>query len=253
MGGRVGKRLLAILLFACSTGWSAVALNNVSAPDRQAGGSYSGSHSVTAGGSNIVAFAAINWDGTAIGAVTAITYGGQAMTSCGAASTAGTSGGAALQWFYLANPPTGSNTLAVTVSNSPTEIYATMISFTGVDQATPVRSGTYQMTTSSTTPGTTFTAAINSDASDLTVTAIADDTGIVSTNQTQEWSNTTGVMEQYGDMATTPASSVTHTWTFGGSSVSFVWAGFSVKDAGVTFTPAPYRTGLIINAPVTVR
>lgn len=235
------KKLLAILLSLSTPSWSAVALNNVSTPDRQAGGSYSGSHSVTAGGSNIAAFAAITWDGTATGAVTAITYGGQAMTSCGTASTAGTSGGAALQWFYLANPPTASNTLAVTVSNSPTEIYATLISFTGVDQATPVRTGTYQFTVSSAAAGTTFTTAINSNASDRTVSALSDDTGITGTNQTQEWSNTTGVMEQYGDMGTTPASSITHTWTFVGSGANFVWAGFSVQAAagggGATVPP----------------
>lgn len=222
---------LTLLMLLSQASWAAVAFNNVGTAARQNGGSFSSAFTVTAGGSNIVALAAISWNGTATGAVTAITYGGQAMTSCGTASTAGTSGGAGLQWFYLVNPPTGSNTLAATVSNTPTEIYADVISFTGVDQTTPVRTGSYNRTVSSTSVGTTFTNVIQSNANDITVTAVMDDTGISSTNQTQRWSNTTGVMEQYGDTGTTPAASITHTWTFAGSSAGFVYAGFSVQAA----------------------
>jgi hypothetical protein len=228
------KRLIAIGLsvFASSQLWAAVTFNNAATPDRQAGGSYSASHSVTAGGTNKMAFAVISWNGTATGAVTAITYGGQAMTSCGSASTSGTSGGAGLQWFYLANPPTGANTLAATVSNTPTEIYANVVSYNGVDQASPVRSLSYFASVSSQAVGvTTFSNNFLSNVDDLTISAIMDDTGIVGTNQTQDWSNTTGIMEQYGDHATSAASNVTHTWTFTATGANFLFSGFSVQAA----------------------
>lgn len=242
----VSYRVAALLILLSPPAFSVVAQNNVGTPDRQAGASFSGSFSVTAGPSNLVALAAITWNGDGQTGTAAATYGGNAMTSCGAKSTAGTSGGAGMQWFYLVNPPTGSNTLAITISGGTpgvTEIYANLVSYSGVDQATPVRPGSYFATVSSAAAGTTFTSAINSNASDLTVSAMSDDTGLVGTNQTQDWSNTTGVMEQYGDHSTTPASSVTDTWTFIAGGANFVWVGFSLQAAAAasgTVCPAPF-------------
>lgn len=236
------RRLIFLSIFTASSCFGAVAFNNVSTTDRQAGGSYSGSHTINSG-SNLVAIAAITWDGVTGQDVTAITYGGNTMTSAGTASTAGTAGGAGLHLYYLVAPPTGANTLAVTVSGTPTEIYATMISFTGVDQATPIRSGSYFAAVSSQAAGTTFTHAINSNANDLTMTVMSDDTGISGTNQTQKWNNTTGVMEQYDDIATTAAASVSHTWTFLSSNAQFVFVGLSVQAAaasGSTVCPGPF-------------
>lgn len=243
---RIKTVISSIFLFS-STSWGAVALNNVGTSDHVSATSYSAPFSVTAGGSNLVTFIAITWDGTASGVVATPTYGGQNMTSCGSPSTSGTNGGEALQWFYLVNPPTGSNTLAFSISNTPAEIYVNMISFTGVDQTTPVRSGSYFATVSSQAAGTTFTSAINSNANDQTVSAISDDTGISGTNQTQEWSNTNGISEQYGDKSTTPAASVTHTWTFSAPNAAFVWVGFSIQAAGGSVVTPVNNDGLAIN------
>lgn len=238
---------LVVSLFVVPPSFAAVALNNVGTSDRQAGAAYSGAFSVTAGGQNLGAFAGMTWDGDGQTGTMVCTYGGQSMTAGGTKSTVGTNGGMGLQWFYLTNPPTGSNTLACTVSGGTpgvTEIYANLISFTGVNQATPIRSGSYQFTVSSTAATNTFTAAINSSVNDQTVSCISDDVGINGTNQTQEWSNTTGISEQYADKSTTPAASVTHTWTFAGSGAQFVWAGFSIQPAsgGGASTPGSIST-----------
>lgn len=242
------KTVVPILLFSCGSLWGVVALNNAGTADRQGTGTYSGSFSVTAGGSNTTAFAYLTWDGTTTGAVTSITYGGDTMTSCGTASTSGTNGGMGGQWFYKSNPKTGSNTLAVTVSNSPTEVYANVISFNGVDQSVPVRPGSYQALVSSAVAGTSYSMVIiNSNANDLTVTHISDDIGITGTNQTQDASNTSGVSEIFQDHSTTPASSVTHTWSFASGGAAFVMVGFSIQaSANATVTPVN-KDGLIIN------
>lgn len=216
----------------------ATTLNNANTPNRQATNAYSGSFSVMAGGSNKCVFAIITWDGDNNSAsVSSVTYGGNAMTSCGTPSRKGTSGGLNMQAFYLVNPPTGSNTFAVTVSGgtpNPGEIYATMISFNGVDQATPVR--TYvRDTVGDSTPNNFVSMVIASNANDITVSAISDDTGITGTNQTQDGSDTSGVSEFYYDHCTTPASSITHTWSLASSAVQYVMVGFSVQAASGAF------------------
>ena len=133
--------------------------------------------SVTAGGSNTVAFATV-WVDEASGAagttfnVTA-TYGGQAMTSAGATSYDYDYAPISSQVFYLVNPPTGVNTLVVTATASSgtiQEVVANLVSFNGVNQTTPVRPGTYQtLQSASGITVDSFTATISSNASDLTL------------------------------------------------------------------------------------
>ena len=133
--------------------------------------------SVTAGGSNTVAFATV-WVDEGSGAagttfnVTA-TYGGQAMTSAGAASYDYNYAPISSQIFYLVNPPTGTNTLVVTATASSgtiQEVVANLVSYNGVNQTTPVRPGTYQALHSADGVAVdNFTATITSNTSDLTL------------------------------------------------------------------------------------
>ena len=107
--------------------------------------------SVTAGGSNTVAFATV-WvdEGSGTSGTTfnvTATYGGQAMTSAGPASYDYNYAPISAQVFYLVNPPTGTNTLAVNATASSgtiQEVVANLVSYNGVNQTTPVRPGTYQ-------------------------------------------------------------------------------------------------------------
>jgi hypothetical protein len=129
---------------------SAVIFNNTNAAVVSFGsGPFNKPMTVTPGGSNTVAFATV-WVDEGSGAagttflVTA-TYGGQAMTSAGAASYDYDYAPISCQVFYLVNPPTGTNILAVSATASSgtiQEIAANLISFNGVNQTAPVRPGT---------------------------------------------------------------------------------------------------------------
>lgn len=210
------------------SGGGTVAFVNVNTSINQAGGSFSQSMTVNSG-LNLVAFARVVWDDTPGLSVSAITYGGQAMTAAGAAVYNSDSNIYA-QAFMLANPPIGSNTLAITVTGA-NEIFADLIVFSGVNQATPVAPGSYTTSTgfSSTTMSVTIPSAVGNQT--FSVGSIGNEFyNTAMTNQTLDSNNETGSFEQQTDHETDPAgaSSVTHTWTWSGDSGSFALLGLSV-------------------------
>jgi hypothetical protein len=214
------------LVLAASPAWASVAFNNTNTSAIASGNSFSSSFTVDAG-SNLVAFAAVGWwDGTGQ-SVTSISLGGQTMTSCGAAVSVNDAGLIYYaQVFYLVNPPTGTQTLAITMTSGTYGVAANVITFTGVNPNTPVRSGTY--TTSSGGPVTSASQTITSNTNDRTFGFIWASNGVTSTNQTS-----TGTSIGLGtDYATTPASSITDTWTI--SSGYYALVGFSIRVGFVT-------------------
>jgi hypothetical protein len=191
-----------------------------------ASGSASIAFTVNTGGSNVVAFCILAFGTTVGAAITGVTYGGQAMTSCGAPE-AGTAVNLNVQAFYLVNPPTGSNTLAVTGNTFVGEIYANLVAFQGVNQSTPVRPSTYQGTNQAT--GTTITLTITSSTLDLTLSVVSAFNGTTSTNQTSDGMTNAGATSCGSDHATTAASSITDTWTVANG--PSVMVGFSIMAA----------------------
>lgn len=207
----------------------AVAFNNASGVARQGGTNpVSAPMSVTAGGSNLCAFACLAWDNTAGLSISSVTYGGVTMTSCGAVDNNGT---IFSQVFYLVNPPTGSNSLVVTLSGTPADLYFDLVSFTGVDQTTPVRPATYTTGAGTAQAGTTsYSLVISSDANDLTLSCLNGGlNNVITTNQTRGGFSTAGTDSYAHDRATTAASSVTHTWSGSGSSKPIAIVGFSIQ------------------------
>jgi hypothetical protein len=83
--------------------------------------------------------------------VNAPTYGGNAMTAGPTVGTLNTTG--VIRTYTLADPPNGSNTLAITASGTVDELYCHVFSYYEVDQATPW--GTQQ--TNTVTGGTSLT------------------------------------------------------------------------------------------------
>ena len=221
-------RRLFPLFFCVCLAHAAVAFNNTNTMTQTTGTSASSSFSVTNAGSNRAAFVCVLFDVSPSAAITSVTYGGNTMTSAGSPAFNNSSDDFA-QIFYLVNPPTGSNTLTVTGNANVSELYVNLISYTGVDQTTPVRPSTYN------------TATGNSGSSSLTVTSNSSDLtmscntgagqGAGTTNQTSDGTNNNGNHGGGSDHATTPASSVTHTWTFGGST-PWTIAGLSIQAAG---------------------
>lgn len=222
-----------------------VAFNNAGTPTRTGASSTSSAFSVTAAGSNRCAFALIGFNNVTGLSVTSVTYGGIAMTAAGTPAHNVTSH-AYTAIYYLVNPPTGSNTLAVTCSGSTVEIYVNLVSFTGVDQTTPVRAASYTTATgSSAAPAVT----VPSNASDKTISCcLPGGVNVTATNQTSDGLNVTGTMSFGSDHETGTAASVTHTWT---TDASGQWAvsGLSIQaDAGAA-TFVPYQPQYV-RAPV---
>jgi hypothetical protein len=218
-----------------------VTLNNANAAVPVFGSSvFSKPMTVNAGGSNTVAFATV-WVDEGSGAagttfnVTAM-YGGQTMTSAGAASYDYNYAPISSQVFYLVNPPTGTNTLIINATASSgtiQEVVANLISFNGVNQTTPVRTGTYQTLHSA--PNITvgsFTGTISSSAKDLTLGAVEQTFHFATpaSNQTVD-----GAMPaNFGvgsDHATTGAPSISDTWSFTNPYAYYAYVGFSIQSA----------------------
>jgi hypothetical protein len=232
---RLFQFALGLLALPCVCAAASVALNNHGTIQNVSGHSVNDTTnmSVTAGGSNVVAFFPVMWDDTSGGAITAISYNGVSILSnvaCGPAGPAPGDNGY-VEVFYYINPPTGTKTLAITGNSSVNEIYYNIVSFTGVNQTTPVRSGTCQTAATSTGSGKTASLTITSNTSDLTMSAI-DVNLLSSTNQTSDGITTAGILAAGSDHATTAASSVTHTWTTTATGQDYAMVGFSIEAAG---------------------
>lgn len=229
-----------------------VAFLNKGTMGYSATGSVSAAFSVTNSGANRCAFAVFAWDKVTSLSATSVSYGGQTMTSCGIAGLSTTAGShfCYCQIFYLVNPPTGSNTLAATVTGAA-DIYYNLVAFTGVNQTTPVRAGTYQSSTAAAgvvADGLTITSNLN----DLTITVInGEGSGIVGTNQTSDGNNTTGSYAGASDHATTAATSVTHTWT-GLTAADGSICGFSIDGDIPPVVLHDWLTGGYIKRPLAI-
>jgi hypothetical protein len=224
-----------------------VTLNNTNTPVAAFGrSSLSTPMSVTAGGSSTVAFATVWVDegsgpaGTTFN-VTA-TYGGQAMTSAGPTSYDYNYAPISSQVFYLVNPPTGTNTLAVNATASSgtiQEVVANLVSYNGVDQTTPVRPGTYQTLHSlnGATVGS-FTATLASNANDLTLGTVEATYAFTSPASNQTVDGTASAYYKVGsDHATTAAASINDTWSFTNPWAFYAYSGFSIQATTVGNTP----------------
>jgi len=208
----------------------AVSFNNTNTAQNYAGSSFTDTtnFSVTAGGSNLCAFAVLEFDdfaGGSLQSVTSITYGGRTMTPC--SSVLYSSAGLNIQAFYLVNPPTGLNTLVVTCSAAVAEIYANIVSFSNVNQTTPMRPSTYQTQIGTAENPSSVTMTISSATTDLTL-SICCSPAPQTTNQTVDSSNVVGTYNLYSDHCTTPASSITDTWTLSGGT-GYAFLGFSIQ------------------------
>lgn len=91
--------------------------------------SMSWSHTCASDANLLVMSSAIHTGGSGR-AITSITYGGVAMTAAKVVDTC--------EIWYLVNPSSGANTLAITWSGSPTYLSASAVSFKGADTANPL-------------------------------------------------------------------------------------------------------------------
>jgi hypothetical protein len=149
---------------------------------------------------------------TACGSATSVTYNGTPLTFAGAQ----TNGTVRSEIWYLTAPPSGAHNVAVTAPNA-TAVTATSMSFTGVNQTTPLGSTVGNIGTS-TTPSVTTTSAVGEPLFDVMGAVGTTAPTVAGTTQTLRQTNTTanGLDHVVIGSSTAPgagATSITMSWT----------------------------------------
>lgn len=141
------------------------------------------------------------------------------------------------QAYCLAGPASGSNTLAVTM-NGASEFHLVLgaISATGVNQTTPVRSGSLQtQNADSASPSLTISSAAGDLVVDFITVGQSNVPGVApaaGAGQTSRYTQT-GSYSGVGGSTEPGASSVTMTWTTTGiGAPELAYIGFSLQDVG---------------------
>ena len=156
--------------------------------------------------------------------VTGITYAGNALTFVRQDSN-GTL--AQTEVWKLAAPPTGTNSVVVTVTGSPDPVFAVAMSFTGADQSDPVSN--HGGATGASDPATvTITSATGEMVADNY--AETEEGGVsAGAGQTQRWLSSS--VEPHGRGSTEPgATSVTMSWP--GIGTDWAISAVSIKKGG---------------------
>src|SRR5262249_11805372 len=118
------------------------------------------------------------------GTSVAVTYNGVAMTSAGTAHSNNSTTGYA-QLFYLRAPATGTHAVQVTLTGGAAAVDGGTMSFTGVDQTTPVRNVTTNAG-SGATPSVTVASAVGNMVVDAMATGCP---GTITSTKTLRWLN----------------------------------------------------------------
>ena len=140
---------------------------------------------------------------------TSATYNGVTMSSAGKVYSDNQTDGY-VEMFYLAAPATGSNTVAVTCSVAK-DLTGGSVSFTGVDQSTPVTNATTVFGN-----GTAPSVSVTSAAGNMVVDAAVCGSAFSSSDQTLQWNKNLNGNSGAGNSAqstATGASSVTMSYT----------------------------------------
>jgi hypothetical protein len=154
--------------------------------------------------------------------VPSVTYGGVALTHAGQVYNNNRTPGST-DLFVLVNPATGTNTVQATYSGCTSDVEAGSISFTGVNQSTPLAHVTTNFGS-----GATAQVTVASVAGDMVVDVVGNGSAITSSSQTLRWLKNQNANTAVGNGAQSTAagaSSVTM-----GYSVSSDWWGIIGAD-----------------------
>jgi hypothetical protein len=149
---------------------------------------------------------------TACGSATSVTYNGAALTFAGAS----TNGTVRSEVWYLVAPPSGAHNVVVTAPNADA-VTATSMSFTGVDQTTPLGS-TVSAIGTGTAPSVSTTSAVGEPLFDVVGAVGTTAPAVAGATQTVRQTNTTatGLDQVVIGSSTAPgagAASITMSWT----------------------------------------
>jgi hypothetical protein len=154
--------------------------------------------------------------------VPSVTYGGVALTHAGQVYNNNTAP-SSTDLFVLVAPATGTNTVKVSYSSCTSDVEAGSISFTGVNQSTPLAHVTTNYGS-----GTNPQVTVASASGDMVVDVVGNGSAITSSSQTLRWLKNQNGNSAHGDGAQSTAagaSSVTM-----GYSVTADWWGIIGAD-----------------------
>jgi uncharacterized repeat protein (TIGR01451 family) len=180
------------------------------------------------------------------GSVSAVTYGGSNLTRV----TSSTNSFLISEAWQLVNPPSGTNTVSITVAGNPAMLYAGAATFSGVDPTTPLGA-----VNSAATAGKTASVTISSATNEIVFDNVACDNRAPTSagaGQTQLWS--LGNFRGGGGSIKPGTDSVTMSWAVPNGPWAQVAA--SVKAAGligvVNWTIPTLAAGATTNFTITV-
>ena len=149
------------------------------------GSSLTWNHTVTTTGSNLLLTVGVAVGRNPDNVSLAVTYNGVPMTSVGLVHSNNQIAGY-VELFYLKAPATGTRAVVVTLSGGTADLEAGSVSFSGVDQTTPVRNIT-TAAGAGTTPAVTLASAPGNMVVDAMVTGC---NGTITSNKTLRWVKT---------------------------------------------------------------
>lgn len=178
---------------------------------------------VTGSGNNRILVVAVADSSSPVRTVSSVTYNNTALTAVtgGGVSTGGT---IRSELWYMLAPPTGSFTVNVTLSGSATNVIGGSVSFSNVDQATPLGTAT-----TNTGTGASSSVPITLSSTQVGVESLGQSGAIsqtVKSGQTQIGSSITSGGSSYG-----PGSGGAMGWTYGSGSAGWTEAAVPVNGA----------------------
>jgi hypothetical protein len=216
-----------------------------SAGQGQTGGASPLTWSHTCSGSDRVLVVGVVLASSADGSInTTCTYNGVSMASVvGEVHSNATTMGYA-EMFVLANPASGANNVAVTITGATVEgLECGSVSFTGADQATPVANSN-----SATGNSANASVVVTSATGNMVVDLVACGTSIGASNQTSRWllNRNTSTAAGNGAQATADgATSVTMTRT----TPTEFWAAIAADIQAVTAPVDPGVVPIVVESP----
>jgi hypothetical protein len=244
---RSARALFASLVctaIAATTASAAISYDSAASKAATNAASASWTHNVGSGSDRILIVGLATEDtNTSVLNVSSITCNGAAMTAvANSSATAGSSTFDKTQLFYLLNPASGSNTIAVTFGGAVNGVSAGSISLNGVAQNAPAAAAIATATSGNTisasiavaTAGSWLVSVANSGASNASLTA--------GSGQTKRWGIAQGSSGGAGSTAAPATGTVSTNWT----------ASSSGRLALSVIALAPSSGGTTVTAPAII-
>jgi hypothetical protein len=180
--------------------------------------------------------------------VSSVTYNGTNLTNIAGATIDSTPNRSEM-WYLLNTTVTGSHNVIVTMGGTCNGIGCGAMSFTGVDQVSPIDASTSATGTGSPSKAI-VTVADNAFIAEGCLINTGSASLAVNSSQTQKWNvldSVDGIQFAGGYRGPmTPAGSYTESWNAGVSSANYVYSLISLKPSGAAAATPKYGTARLL-------